>query len=448
MDRPAWDPAGEVPPPGGAGTRPDGPMTLADLDPRVRGRVLQHATDALAGLPATEVPARLRPFLRFAARRRATLAGPAVQAVLDGDPLFRQRVAERLTGGPGGDGGPGGNGREDGPVGAAALAWLSRPPGWADIALAVPAPIGPPSDRGADERLAEAVRSARADARRERAAARADGDRLRVELSAARAAVQRADRHATREQVRADALAAERDGVVAAAGVERAAAAAAQRRLRARIDELQDALARGRRDDRQARAVADTRLRLLIDTVLGAAHGLARELALPASTAASPAETVDARPPGDPGADATPRWDDPDALTELLALPGAHLIVDGYNVTKAAVPQLTLAEQRAQLLRVLAALAVQTGAEVTAVFDGADVTVVPAAAARGVRVRFSPPGVTADAVIRAMARAEPTGRPVLVVSSDREVAVGVERAGAWSAPSSVLTGRLLAGRAA
>jgi predicted RNA-binding protein with PIN domain len=80
---------------------------------------------------------------------------------------------------------------------------------------------------------------------------------------------------------------------------------------------------------------------------------------------------------------------------------------------------------------------------VTCVFDGAEVQVrVAAAALRRVRVRFSPAGQTADELIRQLARAEPTGRPVTVVSSDKEVVDGVRRAGARTLTSRALLDRL------
>ena len=64
--------------------------------------------------------------------------------------------------------------------------------------------------------------------------------------------------------------------------------------------------------------------------------------------------------------------DDPQLLDQLLAIPNLHLIVDGYNVTKTGYPSLTLADQRARLLTGLGGLAVQAKAEVTCVFDGAE----------------------------------------------------------------------------
>jgi hypothetical protein len=50
--------------------------------------------------------------------------------------------------------------------------------------------------------------------------------------------------------------------------------------------------------------------------------------------------------------------------------------------------------------------------------------------------------VTADEVLRDLVRAEPEGRTVVVVSSDREVAVDATRAGARAIPSIALV-RLL-----
>jgi predicted RNA-binding protein with PIN domain len=126
-------------------------------------------------------------------------------------------------------------------------------------------------------------------------------------------------------------------------------------------------------------------------------------------------------------------------LAELLAMPRVHLLVDGYNVTKSAYGDLPLADQRARLVRGLAGLHARTRAEVTCCFDGAVVEgrVTPPAA-RGVRVRFSDPGETADELIRRLVRAEPRGRVVVVVSSDREVADGVRDAGARPVPSAAL----------
>ena len=181
------------------------------------------------------------------------------------------------------------------------------------------------------------------------------------------------------------------------------------------------------------------RLRLLLDTVLDAAQGLRRELALPPASMrpagdrgrgrAGPDDAEGHRGPGAVG-------DDPALLDQLLALPQAHLVVDGYNVTKTGYPQMPLEKQRLRLLGRLSQCSPRRrGAEVTCVFDGAELAApVLLAPPRGVRVLFSKPGVTADELIRQLVRAEPPGRPVVVVSTDREVADGVAQApvrGRW-----------------
>lgn len=409
------------------------------LDERLQRQLVQWAATAIGAIPVATLPARLRPFARFSPRRRAELAGPQLLAALS-DAGFRDRVVQVL--GEQADPGP-----DAPPVAAAAAAWLRRSPEWRDRVAVVPVGRSEAASEGMPTtRLTEQLMATRAAARRDRVAARAEVDGLRTALAAARAQVQRAERAAAAVSAQLRSVEQERDLLRAELSTAAGLADSAERRLRARIEALSADLAGSRRESRLDRSAADVRLRLLVQTLVGAAHGVAAELALPVAQPTLPADTVAARPPGDPGADVIIRWDEPSTLTALMSLPGAHLIVDGYNVTKAVLQTLTLEQQRTQLLRVLAALAAQTRAEVTAVFDGSDVTAVPAAAVRGVRVRFSPPRVTADSVIRAMARAEPPGRPVLVVSSDREVAEGVARVGVRSAPASVLTDRLLAGR--
>ena len=138
--------------------------------------------------------------------------------------------------------------------------------------------------------------------------------------------------------------------------------------------------------------------------------------------------------------------DDPRDVDLLLALPNAHLIVDGYNVTKTGYPDLALSDQRARLVTALSALAARTGAEVTCVFDGADVVAgVPTTGQRGVRVLFSAAGEIADELIRRLVRAEPAGRPLVVCSADREVIDGVRRSGARTITPTALLARLARG---
>jgi hypothetical protein len=236
---------------------------------------------------------------------------------------------------------------------------------------------------------------------------------------------------------------ADEQHVTLRADVDRLTDEVAQWQERARLaqdraDRAQQSLGLLREQTGRQRATADRRLELLLTTAEGALSGLRREWDL-VGGGAEPADVVAAKlavPP--PSGEST---GEPSRLHGWLGLPAAHLIVDGYNVSKTGYPELTLAQQRDRLVRSLAALAARTSAEVTVVFDGAGVA-VPPAPARGVRVLFSPPGVIADDVIRNLAAAEPFGRVVVVVSSDREVADRVRRLGARTAGSPVLLGLL------
>ena len=436
----------------------DGEQAAAPpLPAAVRGRVVAMAAEALGTVPPADVPAPLRSVARFVPTKRARAGGAALAAALESDPVFRQHVAawarsrhEVLAAAvevgappPAAD-----------PIEVAALAYLLRPPAWTDL---VRRAVGALDD---DSRLAERAESEQAVARltvqleESRASARTEIDRARVREEALRAELVEVKRRlreleAETGRLRRVASTAELAAADVTETARRAEASAATetRRLRARLAEAEAAVEAGRRAAREGRSADDLRLRLLLDTVLEAAQGLRRELALPPVGSARPADGVSAVAAtvagvGDVAARAH-AIDDPAVLDQLLALPWVHLVVDGYNVTKSGYGTLSLAEQRQRLLSGLAVLGAQTGSEVTCVFDGAEVGgVLLQAAPRGVRVLFSPPGETADEVIRRLVRAEPTGRPVVVVSSDREVADGVARSGARPVPSTVLLRRL------
>ncbi|MGL5828976.1 MAG: NYN domain-containing protein, partial [Angustibacter sp.] len=186
-----------------------------------------------------------------------------------------------------------------------------------------------------------------------------------------------------------------------------------------------------------SRAAVASRARLLLDTLLAAGAGLRDELGL-AAVEVRPADLVGSAPMR-PGAVQAMADGDPERLKELLTLPQAHLIVDGYNVTIGAYGDMPLAQQRARLLSGLSALYARTRAEITCCFDGAQLSgrIAPPAP-RGVRVRFSEPGSTADDLIARLVRAEPVGRVVIVISSDQEVAQTARRASAFAVPSAAL----------
>jgi predicted RNA-binding protein with PIN domain len=124
--------------------------------------------------------------------------------------------------------------------------------------------------------------------------------------------------------------------------------------------------------------------------------------------------------------------DSVEAAEHLLRTPGAVLLVDGYNVSMTAWPDLPVAAQRRRLVTSLGELALRTSTPAEVVFDGADVDAVPVPApARSLlRVRFSPPDVEADDVVLDLVAQLPVARPVIVVSSDNRIRDGARRLGA------------------
>ncbi|KIF04444.1 RNA-binding protein [Streptomyces sp. RSD-27] len=422
----------------------------------VRRRVVALVSDAFGGLTVADLPAQLRQYARFTPTRRAKFAGTAMAAAVESDGVFRSRVAEKVReaqpelAGALESGAP--PAAAD-PLDVAAAAYVLRPAGWVKLVAAA----GEEAQRADAERVDDENRRElerlRAELAQLREAQRSGVEQVRAELDAARKeaeSLQRKLRSALSDVRRGEAalrkLGGEIDGIRGEAAAQVAAAESESRRLKSRLAEAESALETARRATREGRSVEDMRLRLLLDTVLDAAAGLRRELALP-PVSTRPADTVDAVEPGrmtpkDIAARALSETD-PALLDQLLALPQAHLVVDGYNVTKTGYPTMPLEKQRLRLLGGLSMLAAQTGAEMTCVFDGAELAApVLLAPPRGVRVLFSKAGVTADELIRQLVRAEPPGRPVVVVSTDREVADGVAKAGARPVASALLLKRL------
>ena len=436
-----------------------GPAAVVHVHEAVRARTLALAADALGAMAIAspdEVPQSLRAFAKFTPVRRAKLAAAPLSAALEVDPLFRQRVADRVrtalpalaaavADGTSLPAAP--------PADVAALAYLLRPTGWQDTVVA------------AQEMLADELRAAgeREAARktpvRDDSAARSDVARLRAELLALRREHDELRRRLgdARERARTaerslEALTATADRDRAAAEASAAVAQGAEaesRRLRARLTAAEQALTAARSAARDGRGTDDARVWLLLDTVVNAATGLRRELAVP-PPALRPGDRVQPAATSDDGFGTVGSRghsdDDPALLDQLLGVPGLHLVVDGYNVTKTGYGTLSLEAQRGRLLAGLSGIAAQTGAEVTAVFDGA-VREAPVAspAPRGVRLLFSAPGQIADDLIRELVSAEPQGRPVVVVSSDREVADSVRAMGARAVGSPALLRRLSRG---
>ncbi|HEX2312972.1 MAG TPA: NYN domain-containing protein [Thermomonospora sp.] len=430
--------------------RLDGPLPEA-----VRQQVVEAAAELIGALPLDEVPPSLRPFARWERRKRARHAGRHIAPLLERDAAFRAKVAAPLrharpelaeaveagTVPPAAD-----------PVDVAVIAYLVRPPGWPEMVEAARRELERSASAAEDQAHERRVAALQQELAAARAARAQEVDRLRAELREAKAEISDLRRRLHEERVaaraardRAEAVAAETERERVAGKEAGAAAEKELRRLRARHAQAEATAESARRAAREGRNVDDVRLRMLLDTLVDAAQGVRRELALP-SMIERPADAVGTGPerpahrtlPGRALSD-----DDPQLLDRLLTLPRVHLVIDGYNVTKTGYGDLPLADQRGRLVSGLGGLVAQTGAEVTVVFDGAELDApVVMAAPRGVRVRFSRPGQTADELIGELVRAEPPGRPVVVVSSDREVADAARRAEARPAPATLLLRRL------
>lgn len=122
-----------------------------------------------------------------------------------------------------------------------------------------------------------------------------------------------------------------------------------------------------------------------------------------------------------------------EAAGHLVRVGHVRVLVDGYNVTKSARPELTLVDQRQWLADAAVELAARTGARIELVFDGADERAsAPAELGRrlGVQLRFSAEGIEADDVLLDLVEKLPQGVPVVVASDDRRVREGARQRGA------------------
>ena len=406
-----------------------------------------------------DVPASLRAVRRFTPAKRTRLGAPTIGAALESDPAFRGVVQDRVRKGLPDLAAALDAGGEVPAVPAAdvaAVAYVLAVSDWparVEAARRVAAGERAAGEREPSERRREKREAARVAAREDTARLRGEIAGLRRELDEARRALGRSENAARRTaqaleeaQQRTAELQAQREASERDLSAE-------VRRLRARLRDAEASAAAARRGVRSDRDAQAARLRVLLDTVTAGAAGLRRELDLPAAVV-RPVDLI-AEEEGRVGASGLAdtlaalrrgrATDDPALVDEILAVPGIHLIVDGYNVTKLGYATLTLEDQRSRLLAGLGGLAARAaGAELTCVFDATSASSRPVAAGmpRGVRVLFSAVGELADQLIVRMAAAEPEGRPVVVVTNDREVIEAVRLLGAEALPSGALLGRL------
>ncbi len=387
----------------------------------------------LAADPPEPPPRGLLPLLRFARLPDQALA--AARKVIDDDEGFRRRVCRATT---------------EELVGRASWLFLDRPDGWEEelgwLAAAAEEAVGAAEETRADAKLRRRVTTLEASLSRQ-----ADELlRLRAELSLAKE--QRADERRARRLAESDAgrlrrtteeLATEVDDLRLHPSVVPESAEEGDRPPSPLPPEVES--------EPPAPIVDAAGLAELLVEAARAAGNLSEVLAdaeamvLPALDAGSPrlaprtgapeskrrGKGVERRrptplPPG--------TFDDSvEAAGHLVRVEGVRVLVDGYNVTKSARPELTLSEQRRWLTDAAVELAARTGARVELVFDGADER--PSAPAdlgrrQGVQVRFSAEGVEADDLLLELIESLPRQVPVVVASDDRRVRDGAERRGA------------------
>lgn len=305
---------------------------------------------------------------------------------------------------------------------AAALVARSR---WDDVAgvtaaAPAPAPRAPagPQRRRDDEPQVAALRRERDTAQRRAAAAEKRAADLQSDLATARRQVEE--------------LHTAHDALLKQADQERSRSRDRLARLQRRVS---DAESRARVEADRFAGVAKE-LERLAGVLRGRRDSEQPVPPVATAPAAAPAgipRTVRAATPGRPSTLPPGILDSqPAGVHSLLSVSGIEVILDGYNVTKdmRGVPTAELADQRAWLGQLAAAVAARYDARVWIVFDGDRDRTSAAAVARVVRCVFTAEGETADERIVAMVRALEPDQPVVVVTSDGEVRAACQEHGA------------------
>lgn len=386
-----------------------------------------------AAAPPIPVPRPLRPLVRFAKLHDAALG--TVRRILDEDDGFRAHVLATLD-----------IAGFRGELDEASLLFLGRPEGWeerldalAGAAAQVAATATAERADAAASRRVEVVQGAldRAEAslgpmreaaaglraqvaeeRRARRIADSELGRLRKRIAELESRAEALDEEAALAASRA--VQAPAPTAPAGPGVDRIAVGEAVSAAVAAVGSLAEAL--GRAAEALGPTTVDGDVWSPADTLPRGAGG--RRASAPRAGGDRPARKPVPLPPA--------VFDDTTAAAEhLLRVPGALVLVDGYNVTLTTKGELALPDQRRWLLDAVAGAAARTGAEFEIVFDGAAAG-GPAAGPRrlGVHVQFTSAEVEADDVVLALVAGLPLERPVVVVSDDHRVRDGARRLGA------------------
>jgi predicted RNA-binding protein with PIN domain len=298
-----------------------------------------------------------------------------------------------------------------------AVSETSATPGAPGPGRSTPAPRSATRQRStADERGRDRLREARE--QRDRWQRRAEGaearaERLERDLSELRTSLTRAG----------DELGALRAELAEADERQLRAVERERRRRDGELEQLRSEIVGFRRAEEDRRIAARR--------TLEARAQAEREAALAAEEARRTAEEHRATRvvPGRPTALPAGVAPETTEAARLLLHRGRLVVVDGYNVTLQHRKHLDLETQRSWLVGLLGTLVRQRGIRPVVVFDGDRETGVrPFNGPRGVEVRFSAAGVTADDEV--VLAVEGTDEPVVVVTDDRELRGRVRVGGA------------------
>jgi len=443
----------------------DAPAEPLPLPESLLAPLLDAAATTIPGYDG-ELPSVLRPLAGFDPRRlRSGAARQQLHRALSVDETFRQRVAERFL--------------ERSEAIAVLERWstttavrrveeaaqqsdlplltsvlyAARPDGWAfgiGLALAAFERQRVEKERDDDARAREMQLAATDEARRRAETARdvaeAQVERLEAQLRDERRARREREMRAERAVDDAARRRQEAEEQLAAAREE---TNAALERLRRESERARDAEQRVRELRRQLKEAGAPKqpaaevfgpddIRAIAEAARQAKQLAARLEELtkkrPAAAPASAPTSTRAKVPCPPGLTA----DTADALDAMLRTRGVRLVVDGYNVSMAGWPGQLVATQRERLLGALERLHLRLRADVTVVFDGADVEGVPTPRRPGIRVVFSSDGEKADPVVVREVERLPRSTPAIVASSDRWVQEHAEDAGATVVPADAL----------
>ena len=389
------------------------------------------AREGLVAEPPVPPPRGLVPLLGFTRFPDPALA--AARRVIDEDEGFRHRVRSATT---------------EHALGRASWLFLDRPNGWEEELSGLLAAADQVADAAAESKAA-------APSRRQMAALEANVERANRDVARLRAETAEAkDRLAVERRGRwlaeSDAGRLRRETIELQAEVND---------LRLRQAELEEALDSVGQEpppaaepapelvpppppvDRVAlaRLMADgVRAAETLSKVLAEAERMLAPTPHPQPRVRTESHRLTAQPPKlkrrRPTALPPGTFDDSvEAADHLVRTAGVRILVDGYNVTKTARPELSLSEQRRWLVDAVVELAARTGARIELVFDGADDrSSAPADLGRrqGVQVRYTAEGVEADDLLLDLVEETPPAVPVVVASDDRRVRDGARHRGA------------------